>query len=53
MRPINPTRKAIERDLARSMAVGFDTDERLAWAAERIAEAEALFRKLAEPRLPE
>ena len=53
MRRISPTRKAIEYDLACSMAADFETDERLARAAARIAEAEAAFRKLAEPRLRE
>ncbi len=53
MRTNNPTWKAIEQGLARSKAVGFDTDYRLATTAELIAEAEATFRKLAEPRLRE
>ena len=53
MRRINRTHKAIEHHLARSVAAGFDTDERLADAAGLIAEAEALFRKLAESRARE
>ena len=37
--------------LARSLERGFDTDERLATAAELIHEAEETFRRLAEPRI--
>jgi hypothetical protein len=43
----------MEHDLATSMAKGMDTDERLARAAERISEAEATYRRLAEPRFRE
>jgi hypothetical protein len=44
-------RRAIEHDLARSMAAGWDTDERLALAEQRIEEAERLYRQLAEVKL--
>jgi hypothetical protein len=53
MRRQERTRRQIETELARALSVGFDTDERLATAASLIAEAEATFRRLAEPRLRE
>ena len=50
MSRIDRSRK-LESEVSRNLRLGFDTDESLANAAERIAEAEATFRKLAEPRL--
>jgi hypothetical protein len=44
------SRKA-EKALRRQVRLGFQVDATLASAAELIAEAEATFRKLAEPRL--
>ena len=49
MRTHDRVRKAIELHLETSQAAGWDTDEQLARAAQRIAEAEELFRRLAEP----
>jgi hypothetical protein len=43
------SRKA-EKALRRQVRLGFEVDACLASAAERIAEAEEAFRKLAEPR---
>ncbi len=51
MKLTDKIRRAIEHDLAKSMAAGWDTDERLALAAQRIEEAERVFRQLAEVKL--
>jgi hypothetical protein len=53
MRTYDKTRRAIEHDLAKSMAAGYDTDERLQLAQGAIEQAEATFRRLAEPRVRE
>jgi hypothetical protein len=44
-------RRKIEQDLHRMLHLGVDTDERLATAARRIEEAEAILRRLAGPRV--
>jgi hypothetical protein len=45
--------KKLETELRRNLRRGLHVDERLAIAAEQIAEAEATFRRLAEPRFHE
>jgi len=50
MSRIDRSRK-LQTEMSQNLRLGFDTDESLATAAARIAEAEATFRKLAEPRL--
>lgn len=50
MSRIDRSRK-LAHEMSRALKLGFDTDEHLADAAQQIADAEAAFRRLAEPRL--
>ena len=50
MSRIDRSRK-LEHEMSRARKLGFATDESLATAAQQIAEAEATFQRLAEPRI--